>query len=289
MNQTSNVNITYAEQYIAFLDVLGFKELVKKDTHCEKISEYFTVIRNVINQLNRIRLKQEIKSIVISDSIILAVHSRAVDDDEIKTLRQFCIAIGLIQQQLVLKNLWLRGAVSLGAVHFSQNNVVGPAYIKAYELESKHAIYPRVIIDPEVIGKLFADQVATADELIRVINMEHERYGNWSGNILYNKLNFNRQPRGLEMDLPLFVDYLSPIFQPQQNNAISDEAISQGETIIDNLLSCIYMNVEVYKKYRWVADYILATINEYGVSYGDDGSQDINSRIGRIQKKLKMT
>ena len=45
----------------------------------------------------------------------------------------------------------LRGAVTIGDLHHTRRHVVGPAMVRAYEMESKEARYPRIIIDPAVI------------------------------------------------------------------------------------------------------------------------------------------
>ncbi len=45
----------------------------------------------------------------------------------------------------------IRGGISIGRLFHSDNFIFGDALIKAYELESKYAKYPRIILDDEVI------------------------------------------------------------------------------------------------------------------------------------------
>jgi hypothetical protein len=47
-----------------------------------------------------------------------------------------------------------RGAIVLGDLHHRDNVIFGPALIEAYEIESKEAFYPRVIISRAVIEEL---------------------------------------------------------------------------------------------------------------------------------------
>jgi hypothetical protein len=47
--------------------------------------------------------------------------------------------------------LFIRGAVVVGDLHFSENFVYGKALVNAYQLESKLAIYPRVIVDKSAL------------------------------------------------------------------------------------------------------------------------------------------
>ena len=44
----------------------------------------------------------------------------------------------------------VRGGIARGDLFHHVGKVVGPALIKAYELENKKAVYPRIIIDPAV-------------------------------------------------------------------------------------------------------------------------------------------
>ena len=73
--------------------------------------------------------------------------------DNIDKFRQLCIAVGIIQKHLAVKNIWMRGAISSGDTYFDsiKGQIVGPAYINAYLLENKSAVSPRVIIDSKII------------------------------------------------------------------------------------------------------------------------------------------
>lgn len=143
-------DIKYSKYYVAYLDVLGFKDLVfsklKKDKNTIEI--YFGLIESVTSKLKKIKRKQKLGSIVISDSVILSVPHGINLRENIHNLRQLCLAVGIIQLALARRNIWLRGGITSGNAYFNpdENAIVGPAYINAYLLEGK-AIYPRVILD----------------------------------------------------------------------------------------------------------------------------------------------
>ncbi len=44
----------------------------------------------------------------------------------------------------------LRGAITYGKIVHNNQMIFGPALVRAYELESKKAVYPRVIIDRNI-------------------------------------------------------------------------------------------------------------------------------------------
>ena len=47
---------------------------------------------------------------------------------------------------MMSKGILLRGGITVGQLCHKDNIVYGPAMVEAYELESKSAIYPRVIV-----------------------------------------------------------------------------------------------------------------------------------------------
>ena len=132
-------NIDYEKSYVGFLDVLGFKNLVfsKKKSDRKKLNQYFGVVNSAIEYLKGIPSKRQIGSIIISDSVILSVPHGQNKEANIGRLRHLCVAVGLIQQYLALKDIWLRGAISSGDAYFNseKSQVVGRAYINSYLLE----------------------------------------------------------------------------------------------------------------------------------------------------------
>lgn len=168
-----NQSIIYNQTYVAFLDVLGFKELVFKNNPESrgKLDEYFNILNHVIRYIRGIEMKKDIGFIVISDSIIMTIPQGNTRDEKLNSLRTICVATGLIQSELALLDIWLRGGISSGNAYFNKqtNQIVGPAYINAYLLEENMAIYPRILLDSKVINEL---NFSSANELIDEINMK---------------------------------------------------------------------------------------------------------------------
>ena len=261
------MSICYSKSFVAFLDVLGFSEMVKKNK-IEKIEKYFSIVNEAISQIKSIKEKKDIKFIVISDSVILTIPKENLDssDNNFFCLRQLCIAIGFIQQKLAEENIWIRGAISFGDTFIDEDNnqIVGPAYIDAYKLEDEIALYPRVILDSRIIDTLHCSY---AQELIEKINKKNEdankQYNDkilWDNEVLFN---WNYQNNGImnkfNQDTPLYIDYLSPIFGKNDGEKINK--------IIENISKSIYMDNRYYLKYRWVIDYMKILANKYYDDY----------------------
>jgi hypothetical protein len=252
-NIESKETIIYKDCFVAFLDILGFTKLVlsKNSDDKKRIYQYFKTVDSSIDYLKNTPVKSDIGTIVISDSVILSVIKNTDVEKNIDLFRHFCISVGLIQQKLAKEKLLLRGGISSGEAYFEETKkqIVGPAYIKSYELENEYANFPRVVIDSNIIAELGC---VNAGEFIDLINRKGQggiKYSNWSANILFDwRQDLADSGSVITHDLPLFIDYLSPNIGMRNDDLLS---------IIKNIRESIYESIEYYDKYRWVANYLL--------------------------------
>lgn len=132
----------YQNRVTLFVDFLGFKELV--DRTRQKPAE----LRNLVAALNEIRnrnVRSDVKLVTqFSDSLVISYP------DMFGTRSLVLADIGWTILFLVRKGFLLRGAITAGDLYHTDRHVVGPAMVRAYEMESKRAKYPRVIIDSDV-------------------------------------------------------------------------------------------------------------------------------------------
>ncbi len=258
--KSGNNKIKYKKSYCAFLDILGFQELVnsKSDNSIKKIELYFSLIEETKDYLQSISEKRDIGVMAISDSIVLSCEIPPSREDKLDKLRHFLIAINLIQAKLCKHDVWLRGGISYGDVSFSTTDsfIVGPGYVKAYTLE-KSAKFPRVVIDVELVSLLSFD---TPQEFIDQINLRETngpQYDNWKTDIIFD---WKRSPRiniPFSQDIPLFLDFLSGILK---NSAEINE-------VIEHLKKNIKSDMRFYDKYRWVVDYLLTKTDQRILEY----------------------
>lgn len=244
MEQILKKDITYSQYFIAFLDVLGFKNMVFSQSK-KQIEEYFGLVIHETNELEGIKSKQELKSIIISDSVIISIPFGNDIFERISNLRHLCVAIAKIQYALAKKNIWLRGAISSGDSYFNhqENLVVGPAYVNAYELEEYQAKNPRVIIDNKIVNDI---RKSSSQDVIDELNST--TFSNWDSDILFNWEEKKQANIPLIQDVSLFIDYLSPLF--------SD--FRKTKSVIKNLGKNLYSTNNNYSKYRWVVDYLVS-------------------------------
>ena len=157
MNYDGSKNKYLAERIVAFVDILGFKNMVDNSLKSQqsaenlhKALERIYELKKYNERLNDIESLREfgVEISTFSDSIII---SYPIDFEG----GLFFIIMELIHLQidLVFYGILIRGGLSIGLLYHKENIVYGPAMNDAYYLESKCAIYPRIIIKEEDIIK----------------------------------------------------------------------------------------------------------------------------------------
>ena len=156
----------YREHYVAFLDILGFKEHLKKNS-CETMYSIFDVLRNKTRkQLNlngvQIEAYEHIKYTILSDSII--VYIDASIDDAFATLVDVCASL---QKALANREepILMRGGIAKGNLFYENDIIYGEGLVKAYLLESNLAKYPRIIFSGETLAAGRKNTIYTFTEL----------------------------------------------------------------------------------------------------------------------------
>lgn len=133
----------YNNHYIAFLDILGFKNLVYG-----QYGDFGSLVikskMELLSHLNENFKRFDTSVMLMSDSIVVSIKEDVPD-----ALVKFLYTVSEING--MLNGSVLRGAISFGSLYHKNNIVFGPAFISAYQLQEHEAVYPRIIIKPSVI------------------------------------------------------------------------------------------------------------------------------------------
>lgn len=152
--------VVYEKKILVFFDVLGFKEMVLKKykNNPEKVEEILTTMR----LLSHSSYPSEL--IVFSDSVINILESNPDLEEYGQTFADYLSVIlseiSAIQMNMInMFGVLVRGSIVLGDIRYNneKNLLFGPALIHAYELESKHSIYPRFILDTKIVNLIKDD------------------------------------------------------------------------------------------------------------------------------------
>lgn len=138
----------YTECYVAFLDILGFKNLIE-ESDCNTIYDIFQSILDFEPHqlLSKTDVYKKIHHTIMSDSIV--VYIDAAITDGFMALTDAC---SQIQMRLLCNNppIFIRGGIAKGTLCHENNILFGDGLTKAYILESTSAIYPRIIFTEEL-------------------------------------------------------------------------------------------------------------------------------------------
>lgn len=128
---------------VAFVDILGFSNMVKSD--CENKNDsvkYFEVLQKINLETREIGACDVTQ---FSDSVILSLPLS--EENYIKMIK---ILEGY-QLKLLYQHILCRGAIAYGK-HYKENDFMfSQALIEAYQLEVKDAVYPRIIISNNLL------------------------------------------------------------------------------------------------------------------------------------------
>lgn len=137
-------NFVYESRIVAFLDIVGFSALVaatKDDS--QKENDLIQTMRSVHRYFDALS-GESFRVTVFSDSIVISVNRDVSVGDFFVAMAKYLF------YSMKETGLVIRGAITQGKIFHENSVILGPAMVRAYELESRSAIYPRVILDPEV-------------------------------------------------------------------------------------------------------------------------------------------
>lgn len=143
----NNEKIIYSDSLLGIVDILAFRSLVNeyKENAPKIITEVFASEMMFTESMYK-----NLNFKILSDTLIIYSNdTHAITAlNIINVIDNFCLG-------LLKKGYLTRGAIVKGK-HFIENDImISPAFIDAHEIEEKICIYPRVIIDENIINDIF--------------------------------------------------------------------------------------------------------------------------------------
>lgn len=144
---TKGIDPSYERRLILFIDVLGFKEIVAATENDPAALRQLIAAMDDVGYLKETSVSGSKQVTQFSDSIVVSYRV-----DEPSAVFWLLNEMALTVVTLAGSGFLLRGAVTMGGLYHTARHVVGPAMVKAYEMESKIARNPRVIIDSSLVS-----------------------------------------------------------------------------------------------------------------------------------------
>jgi hypothetical protein len=228
----------YQDRITAFIDILGFKDLVKQTTDQKdpitaqkKLDTLFDVVEYVNDyfRLSRdeIGFTQNTKVTLFSDSIVVSIDKA----NSIGVLEIFT-ALKKLQIHLIHDKILLRGGIVHGKLIHKEDMLLGPALISAYYLESSSALYPRIVIDPKVMA-IYARRDGKRISKLRIKNYDYHK------------------TFAQDFDGTCYIDYFSDIINYLNGGSVEEYINDIGSMIETNLK---IFDIGIRMKYMWMKE-----------------------------------
>lgn len=232
----ANAN-SYQDHCVAFIDILGFRELVKRS---EQDQAAFEQIRMALAenarwaQWYRGDKHELLRGTAVSSGFSDHVAITGDAADVINAASTF--AFGLLQC-----GVFVRGGIAIGKVHHENGVIFGPALVGAYDLETRVAIYPRIIGSEDVVTLVHSQD-------------DHDDF----------------QPFRRDVDGVWFLDLLSPDWI-----GVDEETVGALFSQLNAVKNAIEENLQRYKsdakiraKTTWYAAYFNQSLLEHSSKLG---------------------
>lgn len=150
---------TYKNSVVTFLDILGFREIIKT-SDASVVSEMLDAIGETA--ATPVGADGDLTHVIsFSDSVIRARPTG--QEPAYDALLHEIQDLAASQWSLMEFGILVRGGITIGDVATSEGRAFGPAFVRAYDLESSLASSPRIIVDPIVIEHI-REHVGNASE-----------------------------------------------------------------------------------------------------------------------------
>lgn len=255
-----NSEIKYSKKLIAFIDILGFRELLKDPNNLNLLVDQLTNIKKVFDarssQVDRF-LKYDV--IQFSDSIIISIDIKDVFDINLaleKISLQICSS--MMDSRIVV-----RGAITYGDFYSKDNMLISPAFAEAYEIEGNVAKYPRIVISDSLLSLL------DKPEMYHLVMGSKQQILDWhtiKDSDGVSCLHYLRQALHLDGISSLRIRTREDFFKPDPEMVERLERFRRYQALIEMNLKKFKNSPSIFEKYVWLANYH----NNFILSIEDD-------------------
>jgi hypothetical protein len=138
-------NPTYDRRVVAFFDILGWRsEIEDAGADPERIGRLRRIVLQYSRML-RLPVLAPVNVTTFSDNVVISTPP-----DKINT-PFFLREMAVIQAMTVSLGFLPRGGITIGDILHDDETVFGPGLNRAYELESRIANFPRIVVDEAVL------------------------------------------------------------------------------------------------------------------------------------------
>lgn len=153
--------MNYQNRITVFIDILGFKDLLsetvgkKGEDDSEKIEEIFSAYKTIRDIWDLDKVESDFRKSIPKKSKEITTFSDCLvisfEAHEKSEVFYTLLEVKWMIMRLIYRGILCRGAITYGKLIHTKEVLFGPALAEAYILESKAALYPRVILHKDII------------------------------------------------------------------------------------------------------------------------------------------
>lgn len=236
----------YQDRYCAFVDILGFRQLIEQ---LRENVDSFEALHHLLKRVHGAKSgaavdadDTDFRAQSISDAVAISTAVSGIG------LNQLFRSLQFLSLDLLSEGYFVRGAVVRAPLYHDDQTVFGQALVRAFHFESEVARYPRIVVTREV-----------REDMLSYIG---RTIGNGASKDVYPPMEILRQ----SSDGPMYLDVLQPVVSllhkadsavrmltesekvlHQRYNRIKDKIRERYEEAMDN--------PRHFEKVRWFARY----------------------------------
>ncbi len=219
----------------AYIDILGYSDSVLVSYENGKEDKYFKKLFHALNGNMKIfhnsfpdLINRETHFIkVLTDNIVIGYPIETGHGEN--EFGDLITMISYYQASMALSGLFVRGAIVRGSLFMDDSIVYGKSIINAYQLESKYAVVPRIIL---------------SDEVYKLVQSHLKFYSNPRSSPQYNHIY-------LDNDNYAFLNYLS-VLDPEY---LYWNEVRKHRKYVEYFIRKYHDNPYILSKYTWIANY----------------------------------
>lgn len=254
--------MSYQNAIVTFMDILGFARMVEDSMPAGNINRILDKVEEELLEEEQGAIPVGTKTICVSDCAIRVHPLGNRQAIPLQILGPEAYILGIIQVRLLAEGLPVRGGMTSGNVHISENRFFGPAYQEAYKLERK-ACYPRIVVDEKLLKDLY-------DELLQYEPEEPQETLQELNGVISR-----------DDDNVWFVDYLRIHSDACEHHCEAVEFLIRHHELISERLQTFAGHPEVLPKYWWM--------RRYHNRYVKEVREDLLEEMGLTPQQLKIS
>jgi hypothetical protein len=252
-------------RFVAFVDVLGFCDLVNRakadrrtfewlrdalariDAQAQRLEEYRQLCSSpvpgrVVSSLPR----TDVTMTAFSDCYLLS--ERASDDEGERSPWNLMAAVQALGSDLLARGILTRGAVVHGKAFHQDSIAFGPAIIDAYKLEKDVAKYPRILV---------------TDRVREAIRWDNQVY--WDDQLLLR-----------DIDGSWFINVLTPplsrwtTVSNDTSSMETSEFLGGIRSVLEDRLREARLNLRHLSKVKWLVHHFNLAARDHGLAINED-------------------